>query len=48
MAQKPAITTGRITASVPPATMTSAWSRLITSIASPMAWVLVEQAEKMP
>ena len=44
IAQNPASTTGISTASVPPAMITSAWSRLITSAASPTASVPVAHA----
>src|SRR6478735_4586310 len=47
IAQKPARITGTIDDSVPPATITSASSRLITSAASPIEWVPLAQAETM-
>ena len=41
---KPAMPTGQIAASAPPATITSASPYLIIRAASPMAWAPVEQA----
>ena len=45
IAQKPARISGTTEDSVPPARIASAWPRLIASAASPIAPVLLEQAE---
>src|SRR6185312_16888814 len=47
IAQNPAKITGTIDDSVPPAMITSASSRLMTSAASPIEWVPLAQAETM-
>jgi hypothetical protein len=44
MAEKPATTTGWMSESVPPASMTSASPRWITRNASPIAWLLAAHA----
>lgn len=45
MAAKPLMPNGTTVASVPPANMTEASPRLIAHQASPIAWLLVAQAE---
>ena len=47
MAANPLMPKGTTVASVPPANMTDASPRLIAHQASPMAWLLVAQAEQV-